>query len=290
MEDKVYAKYASTYRAFESHGIGAEDNEHYIVVNSCGIYDGRVPTNIIHRSSGRKDYYLAYIDEGRVFVGRGRGRLAAGSGDLLIFSPGEEQHYWYEKDTYARNYWVHFTGRGAAELMATLDIRPGVPVHVHNIPEIRELTEAIIAEINNHRPQFELFVQASFIQIISVISRRQREDHPPQISERNDRIYKSLGYIHENYSARLSMDELAKMAYLSVNRYSVVFKSLIGVSPQNYIIKYRLQKAMELLRLTDMTIAQVAAAVGYSDQLYFSRLFKRHMQRTPSDYIRQLYG
>ena len=67
-------------------------------------------------------------------------------------------------------------------------------------------------------------------------------------------------------------------------RYWQIFTSLIGQSPEKYIIKLRIQSACELLASTDMTIQQIAKSVGYEDQQYFARLFRKYLGTSPSNY------
>ena len=59
---------------------------------------------------------------------------------------------------------------------------------------------------------------------------------------------------------------------------------MTGISPQEYLLDYRIRKACELLQNTDLPIAHIARSVGYEDSLYFSRLFKQHMKSSPSSY------
>ena len=79
------------------------------------------------------------------------------------------------------------------------------------------------------------------------------------------------------------------MEHLSPSRYSAVFRGCMGVSPQGFLIGLRMKNAADLIRRTDLTITQVAQAVGYEDALYFSTLFRRKMGLPPSRY-REKFG
>ena len=74
------------------------------------------------------------------------------------------------------------------------------------------------------------------------------------------------------------------MEFLSVSRYSTIFRETMGLSPQNYIILAKISHACELIRTTSRPIRDISQSVGYSDPHYFSRLFSKHMNISPSEY------
>ena len=80
--------------------------------------------------------------------------------------------------------------------------------------------------------------------------------------------------IHQQYSRSISVRELADLEHLSVSRYAALFRACMGLSPQAYIIRMRLDMAMELLQRTDLSVKQIAQTVGYADQLSSSRPFR----------------
>lgn len=93
--------------------------------------------------------------------------------------------------------------------------------------------------------------------------------------------------IHQCYARPLTVEQLAQMAGVNRSYLTAKFTSETGVSPLRYLTMVRLGKAKELLTQTDLSIGQVAAAVGYPDVFYFSRLFKKEEKVTPTQ-CRQL--
>lgn len=94
----------------------------------------------------------------------------------------------------------------------------------------------------------------------------------------------AIRYIRENYQRDISIEEIA--TYLSLDRkyFSKVFKRETESSPMEYLIQYRIGKACELLQSSTLSVAEIAAAVGYTSQFSFSRVFKKHMNVAPSSY------
>lgn len=88
-------------------------------------------------------------------------------------------------------------------------------------------------------------------------------------------IRQCIQYIGANYSRKLTLDELAGMVYLSPAYLSRIFKRETGVNFSEYLNQVRIEKAKELLRMRDIRMTDIALLVGYEDQSYFTRVFKR---------------
>lgn len=91
-------------------------------------------------------------------------------------------------------------------------------------------------------------------------------------------------YIHENLAGDLSLYRLSQIVHFNPSYLSRLFKSVIEKSLSEYISDVKLKRACELLRDTDMLIADVAQAVGYENQQNFTRFFRRHMNMTPNQF------
>ncbi|MDB6060727.1 MAG: AraC family transcriptional regulator [Verrucomicrobiaceae bacterium] len=97
-------------------------------------------------------------------------------------------------------------------------------------------------------------------------------------------------YLRTNCAETLHMPELAKQLGLSLRSLNRRFKSATGMSPNSYLLQQRLHNARDLLRTTNLSIAEVAMTAGYSDSDYFSRLFREAMKQTPRDYRESVRG
>ena len=88
-------------------------------------------------------------------------------------------------------------------------------------------------------------------------------------------IEKALRYIHENYSANLSLETVAAKVLVNPSHLSRTFKKETGEVVTDYINRIRIEKAKELLAFTDMLVYEVAETVGFKDSAYFSLVFKK---------------
>lgn len=98
-------------------------------------------------------------------------------------------------------------------------------------------------------------------------------------------IFKAIAYMHENaFDKNLSMSAVADVFELSAVRFSLDFKEVTRMSPSEYLLRMRMEKAQEMLIQTDDSIKDICARVGYWDASGFIRRFKRYMGVTPMQY------
>jgi AraC family transcriptional regulator len=96
-------------------------------------------------------------------------------------------------------------------------------------------------------------------------------------------VAQALNFIHENYATDLSLADIAAAAHLSTYHLTRVFKKSTGVSPHQYLVQVRVNSARSLLTAGagNRSLAEIAAAVGFSDQSHLTRHFKRVLGVTP---------
>jgi len=93
-----------------------------------------------------------------------------------------------------------------------------------------------------------------------------------------------LSHIGTHLAENIMQETLSGIAGLSPDSFYRQFKKVIGVSPKDYIIAERLRRARTMLVLTDLTVGEVSAAVGYDNQFYFSGLFSKKHGVSPTGY------
>lgn len=91
-------------------------------------------------------------------------------------------------------------------------------------------------------------------------------------------------YIGEHYAEELTREDLARQVYLSPDYLSRLFRSEVGENLSSYLIRYRIEKAKELLRGTKEPVNQIASAVGYTNFSYFAKIFRKYTGCTPNVY------
>ncbi|MDS0527052.1 AraC family transcriptional regulator [Clostridium sp. SHJSY1] len=97
-------------------------------------------------------------------------------------------------------------------------------------------------------------------------------------------IKKTLQYIDRNFARKIKISEIAESIGLNKNYFSSFFRENFGISPQEYLIKYRINKACELMKNEALTISDISRSVGYNDPLAFSKIFKKVKGKSPKKY------
>lgn len=113
---------------------------------------------------------------------------------------------------------------------------------------------------------------------------RRRHDYTPEIY-----LQHALSFISLNYQ-RIGVNDIAQ--YIGVNRSYLtrIFTNRIGVSPQQYLLDYRLGKGRDLLETTEMSVTDIAQKIGYDNPLTFSKMFKRTYGISPRNYRNGISG
>lgn len=100
------------------------------------------------------------------------------------------------------------------------------------------------------------------------------------------RMQKMLSFINENYSRDISLNDIAQSASISKSEASRCFQSYLNTSPVNYLLNVRVQKAMQLLRSTEMTVEAIALECRFGSAAYFCKIFRSRTGLTPKQYRR----
>lgn len=105
------------------------------------------------------------------------------------------------------------------------------------------------------------------------------------LSQNNSLVVKrAVAFLQRNYIRPISLDEIAREVGISKKRLEINFQQELGISPWEYLTRYRIKEAKDLLKTTDLPITEVAGQIGFDDPAYFSRLFRSHTGQSPKDY------
>ncbi len=103
-------------------------------------------------------------------------------------------------------------------------------------------------------------------------------------------IKEAISYIEQNFQNDITVETIAASCGLNRSYFGKIFHENMGKSPQEFLISYRMSKAAELLRLTGLSIADIGNAVGYPNQLHFSRAFKNVYGISPRQWRNEHVG
>ena len=256
-------------------------------INNCGYY--RVHTTPVIETphpEGRNDYQLLYIAAGKgefYFKGSKEPTIVT-KGNMILFRPGEPQVYYYYAVDKTEVYWVHFTGWKVEEYLERYELPHDENVFYTGVsPDYPWIYNQMIRELQlqrvNHEDMISLYMHHIFITINRYIKER-RETKNDTIND----IERAAHYFKDNYNKQISIEQYAEEHLMSVNWFIHSFKSVMKMSPMQYIISLRIAMAKGYLENSTKNIAEISNEVGYENALYFSRLFRKYTGMTPTEY------
>lgn len=261
-----------------------DDRSVNILVNSCGeqIEKNRFQTRM---EAGRRDYYLMYVLSGKMeaVIADKKGILERGT--AVCITPGTPYFYANNSDAsdFVRYRWIHFTGNNVDSVLETCGITPNEITRIEVREEVYSLWEDLFYEFRNNTAKVDSAAAVILPYILMKVGKSKVE-----IGDGGRKLDLSIRHIHTHLASQISVEELASMEFLSPSRYREVFRKVTGYSPVEYITLLRLRQAAELLAEGEVTIEEAAIAVGYTDRLYFQRVFKKHMGVTPGNYLKKV--
>ena len=162
------------------------------------------------------------------------------------------------------------------ELVPQLNIRD---------PLIENMGLALKAELELSGSQSKFYAESMAIALsMHLLSRY--SSRKPQIKHYSDGLPNSklkevIDYIKDNLSKKLTQAELSSLVHMSPHYFATLFKQSMGITPHQYVMKCRIEKAKQLLLRQDLTIVQVAGKVGFENQSHFTRVFRQYIGTTP---------
>jgi AraC family transcriptional regulator, arabinose operon regulatory protein len=165
---------------------------------------------------------------------------------------------------------------------------PGIrAVHVADRPQ-RQRVEACLAHAIEVRqgplPRREAFAMNSLEEALLRCDMANPANATAQLSAP---VRAALAYLCEHLGDSVTLPRLARIAGLSRSRLAHAFREQVGVSPMRYLETRRIAQARELLLMAVLSVAEVAARVGYANAFYFSRVFSRQTGISPSAFRKQ---
>lgn len=182
-------------------------------------------------------------------------------------------------------YWIHFAGKKAKHLAKPL--LQAVSVMRSKTSRVNERLELFGEIFRNMERGFSVetleYINLCLPRLLASFT------HLEQFRLVNEQISKDpvsliINFMLENINRKFKLDELASVVNLSASHFSRLFLSRTGHSPIDYFIQLKIQRSCRLLDNTELSIVNVAREIGFDDQFYFSRLFRKVMNMSPREY------
>lgn len=241
----------------------------------------------------RNHYLFHYVISGKGMLSvteeNGSSVYQIGPRSGFLIDPGRINVYCADQKFPWEYVWVEFDGLRARELMEEAGLSNDHPVF-HPVSDaaadkLRDEMLRLTQYPDNSRPlgiigQLYLIMDA----LIQGSSNKKRLQ-----GGKLSRFYaqEALSFIEQNYTLPITVEDMANRCNLDRSYFGKVFKDMIGQSPQDFLIRYRMSKATSLLTSTNLSIGDISVQVGYPNQLHFSRAFRNIYGMSPRQYRQQ---
>lgn len=252
-----------------------------IFVTSSGEMKLQKPVRTI-RKSGRRDFLLLYVCEGKCVLSSDGGSLTAEKGSVVFYRPSEPQDYYFPAEPVNHNIWVHFSGDKCDELLAALNIGNERILKPSHTARIEHIFSAICDSFLNKNTESSVICTGLLTALLGMLAEYTKEESSHAFGEYRRIIGDEIMRFKTTPYQKMTIAKSAENCGMSVTHFSRVFKSVTGEPPLKYITRVKIERAKEMLIFTDESIASIAASVGYTDQNYFARIFKRFTGFPPS--------
>lgn len=210
------------------------------------------------------------------------------SGQGFMIFPNQINTYIADKHLPWEYTWLEFDGLRVKEAIGIAGLSPNSPIYHAHSRDLREtmMNEMLyIAQHGNMPPlhligHLYLFLDAFTRSIASMrISKGGRL--------RDFYIHEAITFIEQNFQNDISVEDIADTCGLNRSYFGKIFKDAVGKTTQEFLMNYRMTKACELLKLTQLSVGDIGKAVGYDNPLHFSRAFKTVYGISPREWRNQ---
>jgi AraC family transcriptional regulator of arabinose operon len=256
----LYLCYCGSQICNSGHAYGPEIRTEFlihIVLSGCGSY-----------TVGSKTYEI-------------------GPNTAFLIYPGVTTYYEASREDPWTYIWVGFNGiKAEASLKHAHFSRDNLVLHIQNVDPFVNHVNGMLASSQLTFAN-DLAREGYLYQFVSsLIQDRQAQENIEEVHDYSYQVYveHTLEYIEHNYHKNIKVQGIAD--YIGINRSYLTncFKNVLNMSPQEYILNYRMNQASTLLKNTALSVSEIAARVGYDDALNFSKAFKKTYGINPTNF------
>ena len=236
------------------------------------------------RRDRHDDNLLLYCVSGRGSLTTPDWSGTIGPGQVMLLPQGLTHQYEARRRDPWSLYWVHFQGASTGIFMQYLGYREGSPLVEAGVSPVLVSAFIKLMEVRRTGYSTRAFINAAN-QLRHLFSQMALEIRAHQgRSSSNFDLDQLQGYMLEHLEQPMTLENLAARANLSKYHFSTRYKKLTGYSPIKHFLHMKMEHACHLLDSSDLNVQAIAAAVGYDDPLYFSRLFSKTIGLSPRAY------
>lgn len=260
--------------------------EYSLAIKECAVEHCH-PQKVAEK--GIRDYYaLHVVIFGRGYVEKNGTRYPVSKGEFFVTRKNEVFNYYPNTKDPWSYYYVDFYADNFENLFAAADESTVLSGKIKSFDKAVDVCRELIDAFDLYSGQ-SLYCIGLFLVLLSLIvgEKSCESDSRDGKQSKGKQFQSILMYINNNYRLDLSMSSVSCAVGLSESYITSIFAQEIQMSPMRYLNNFRIATACSLLQKSSMTVSEVAAAVGFKDRLYFSRVFTKIKGVSPRQYRTQ---
>jgi len=227
------------------------------------------------------DYQLVYVTSGRGVFETGNQTYVVVPGTVMTLFPGVRHTYKPDFNVGWTEYWVGFKGTHVDILREKGFLSPKKPLYEVGLRnDLLAIYGKIFELVETQQPLYQERASSLILTLIAEVLAYDR--NALQHSGSEALVEKAKFFAEENIDRVVRVDDMAKLLGVSASQLNAVFKSYTGMTPRQYLVSNKIRRAKELLGSGALPVKEIALRLGFHDQYYFSRMFRRNTGLAPS--------
>ncbi|MBP3877959.1 MAG: AraC family transcriptional regulator [Lachnospiraceae bacterium] len=240
--------------------------------------------------SVRRSYLLHLVTAGHGTYTVGKKKYRLSPGEMFLIYPGDTTVYKADQRDPWTYYWIGFSGYQADYILSQMGYSK--ESHVITLSDTEVLAECISEMLLTHQINLanELTRGSLLLRFLALVLRQRPQKTSSTLHSGRDYAQLTMRYLTEHYSQKVRISKIAD--YIGVDRSHMCkcFREEYQMSPQECLIRLRMDRAAELLVRTQETVTQIAEQCGYPDSLAFTKMFRKSYQMSPTEYRERSTG
>lgn len=235
----------------------------------------------MHREHHNDDL-LIHCTEGEAYLNVEDEPCVVRAGDLVLIPAGAAHRYTAAPENPWTIHWVHYAGPLAENFRQHMGFTDDIRIqHIGRQPRLLvDFNGLLSVRQTGFRTPGLVHVANRLRQLLAAV--------PLSVGEASHTQQPDLDIIHnfmrEHLDERITLGQLADLTGLSPAHFATRYRAMTGVSPIQHFLHLKVEQACQMLDTTDHSFTQISNMLGYDDNYYFSRLFKKVMGQSPTDY------
>ena len=229
------------------------------------------------------DYYLIHyvLDGEGIFVFNNKSYTLK-KGDGFLIPPNKDNTYYPSSKNPWTYRWIGFNGTESKSLLKLSGLNSNNPIFNYSKDNF---VDTCFENLFHSCRKGNLFSSIGYLYLLlgKLIDNNNIKYNAP-LNPSENYLSKVIDFIHNSYNHCISIKEMASLVNLSRSQLFKIFKNNLNLSPQQYLINYRLNKACEFLRKSSYSISEICYLVGFNSPSYFSKIFTKYKNKSPLEY------